>query len=116
MLDWWGPCVYEYYAATEGGGTIVTPQEWLARPGPPMSPVTLQPLASATVTPNHQLRGEIEVGSEEAVAVYQPRAATDEVEESVVFVLRTRHPDAVISAGIDMDTAVAGLRDAMENL
>jgi long-chain acyl-CoA synthetase len=33
MLDWWGPCVYEYYAATEGGGTIVTPQEWLARPG-----------------------------------------------------------------------------------
>ncbi|HUC59070.1 MAG TPA: acyl-CoA synthetase [Streptosporangiaceae bacterium] len=33
MLDWWGPCVYEYYAATEGGGTIVTPQEWLAKPG-----------------------------------------------------------------------------------
>jgi long-chain acyl-CoA synthetase len=33
MLDWWGPVVYEYYAATEGGGTIVTPQEWLDRPG-----------------------------------------------------------------------------------
>ncbi len=33
MLDWWGPCVYEYYAATEGGGTIVTPQEWLEKPG-----------------------------------------------------------------------------------
>jgi long-chain acyl-CoA synthetase len=33
MLDWWGPCVYEYYAATEGGGTIATPQAWLARPG-----------------------------------------------------------------------------------
>jgi len=33
MLDWWGPCVYEYYAATEGGGTLVTPQEWLERPG-----------------------------------------------------------------------------------
>jgi len=33
MLDWWGPCIYEYYAATEGGGTIVTPQEWLQRPG-----------------------------------------------------------------------------------
>jgi len=25
--------VYEYYAATEGGGTIATPQDWLARPG-----------------------------------------------------------------------------------
>jgi long-chain acyl-CoA synthetase len=33
MLDWWGPRVYEYYAATEGGGTIATPQDWLARPG-----------------------------------------------------------------------------------
>ena len=33
MLDWWGPVIYEYYAATEGGGTIVTPQEWLAKPG-----------------------------------------------------------------------------------
>jgi len=33
MLEWWGPCVYEYYAATEGGGTIVTPQDWLERPG-----------------------------------------------------------------------------------
>jgi long-chain acyl-CoA synthetase len=33
MIDWWGPCVYEYYAATEGGGTLVTPEEWLAKPG-----------------------------------------------------------------------------------
>jgi long-chain acyl-CoA synthetase len=33
MLDWWGPCVYEYYAATEGGGTIATPQDWLTHPG-----------------------------------------------------------------------------------
>ena len=33
MLDWWGPVIYEYYGATEGGGTLVTPQEWLARPG-----------------------------------------------------------------------------------
>jgi long-chain acyl-CoA synthetase len=33
MLDWWGPCVYEYYAATEGGGTLATPQDWVDRPG-----------------------------------------------------------------------------------
>ncbi len=33
MLEWWGPVIYEYYAATEGGGTVITPQEWLARPG-----------------------------------------------------------------------------------
>jgi long-chain acyl-CoA synthetase len=33
MLAWWGDCIYEYYAATEGGGTIVRPDEWRARPG-----------------------------------------------------------------------------------
>jgi len=33
MLEWWGPVVYEYYGATEGGGTLVTPEEWLERPG-----------------------------------------------------------------------------------
>lgn len=33
MLDWWGDSIYEYYAATEGGGTLVTPQEWKKYPG-----------------------------------------------------------------------------------
>ncbi|MEV4252798.1 acyl-CoA synthetase [Spirillospora sp. NPDC049652] len=33
MLDWWGDCIWEYYAATEGGGTIASPQEWRAHPG-----------------------------------------------------------------------------------
>jgi len=33
MLDWWGPVVTEYYAASEGGGTGITATEWLARPG-----------------------------------------------------------------------------------
>jgi long-chain acyl-CoA synthetase len=33
MLQWWGPCIYEYYAASEGGGTLCTPQQWLEKPG-----------------------------------------------------------------------------------
>ncbi|MEO8604305.1 MAG: AMP-binding protein, partial [bacterium] len=33
MIEWWGPSIYEYYAASEGGGTLVTPQEWLEYPG-----------------------------------------------------------------------------------
>lgn len=33
MLDWWGDCIYEYYAATEGGGTMVGPQDWREKPG-----------------------------------------------------------------------------------
>lgn len=33
MLDWWGECIWEYYAATEGGGTLVGPDEWRQFPG-----------------------------------------------------------------------------------
>jgi long-chain acyl-CoA synthetase len=33
MIDWWGPVITEYYAATEGGGTGITAAEWLQRPG-----------------------------------------------------------------------------------
>ncbi len=33
LLDWWGPVIYEYYGATEGGGTMVRPREWLEYPG-----------------------------------------------------------------------------------
>ena len=33
LIEWWGPVVYETYGGTEGGGTRVTPAEWLERPG-----------------------------------------------------------------------------------
>jgi long-chain acyl-CoA synthetase len=33
LMEWLGPVVYEYYAATEGWGSFVTPREWLERPG-----------------------------------------------------------------------------------
>jgi long-chain acyl-CoA synthetase len=33
MIEWWGPVLMEYYAATEGVGTFGTSEEWLQRPG-----------------------------------------------------------------------------------
>ena len=33
MIEWWGDVIWEYYAATEGGGTYVSASEWLERPG-----------------------------------------------------------------------------------
>lgn len=33
VIDWWGPVLLEYYAATEGTGTFVDSVEWQARPG-----------------------------------------------------------------------------------
>ena len=33
MIEWWGNAIDEYYAASEGGGTLVSAQEWLEKPG-----------------------------------------------------------------------------------
>ncbi len=34
MIAWWGPILREYYAGSEGvGTTVISSQEWLARPG-----------------------------------------------------------------------------------
>jgi long-chain acyl-CoA synthetase len=33
IIDWLGPIVHEYYAATEGSGSYVDSATWLARPG-----------------------------------------------------------------------------------
>lgn len=47
MIDWFGPVLLEYYAATEGGGGFqITSQEWLAKPG---SVGRLLPAFGATV-------------------------------------------------------------------
>ena len=33
MLDWFGDIIFEYYGATEGVGTVVTPDQWRNKPG-----------------------------------------------------------------------------------
>ena len=33
MLDWLGPVLFEYYAATEGGGFFIGPEDWRRKPG-----------------------------------------------------------------------------------
>lgn len=33
MIGWWGKCVEEYYAASEGGGAFATAEDWLKKPG-----------------------------------------------------------------------------------
>ncbi|MFF0718308.1 AMP-binding protein [Micromonospora sp. NPDC003816] len=50
MIEWWGPVVVEYYAATEAGVvTLIGAEEWLRRPGsvgrpvPPNEVVILDP-------------------------------------------------------------------------
>ena len=33
IIEWFGPIVFEYYAATEGGGCFIDSKEWLLKPG-----------------------------------------------------------------------------------
>jgi long-chain acyl-CoA synthetase len=33
MIEWWGNSIWEYYAATEGGGTVVDASSWSQFPG-----------------------------------------------------------------------------------
>ncbi len=33
MMDWFGPILWEYFAATEGSGASCSPQQWLQKPG-----------------------------------------------------------------------------------
>jgi long-chain acyl-CoA synthetase len=33
MVDWWGPVFVEYFGFSEGGMTLATTEDWLARPG-----------------------------------------------------------------------------------
>ena len=46
MIEWWGPKVTEYYGATEGGVvSLITADEWMARPGSvgrPMANMTVR--------------------------------------------------------------------------
>jgi acyl-coenzyme A synthetase/AMP-(fatty) acid ligase len=33
MIDWWGDAIVEYYAGTEGGGTLIRAKDWLEHEG-----------------------------------------------------------------------------------
>ena len=40
MIEWFGPILWEYYAASEGGGASVSPEQWLEKPGTVGKPIT----------------------------------------------------------------------------
>jgi long-chain acyl-CoA synthetase len=59
MIDWWGPVVDEYYAASEGGGTIVFAEEWLTKPGTVGKPWPISEIAILDDAGNELPTGEI---------------------------------------------------------
>ena len=51
MIEWWGPIIDEYYAATEGmGATYISSTDWLAHPDRSAAPCSARSASSTTRT------------------------------------------------------------------
>jgi long-chain acyl-CoA synthetase len=59
MIEWWGNTIDEYYAASEGGGTIVFAEEWMQRPGTVGKPWPISEIAILDDDGNDLPAGEI---------------------------------------------------------
>jgi acyl-CoA synthetase (AMP-forming)/AMP-acid ligase II len=59
MIEWWGPVILEYYAGTEGGGTIIRSDEWMEHQGS---------------VGKHWAGGEVHILDDEGVEITEPNA------------------------------------------
>jgi len=120
MLEWWGPCIYEYYAASEGGGTLATPQDWLAKPGTvgkawPISEIRILDDDNQPVAPNEPGTIWIRMG-DHRFEYHDNQKKTDEawnegfftvgdvgcLDEDGFLFMRDRKQDMIISGGVNI--------------
>jgi long-chain acyl-CoA synthetase len=59
MIEWFGPIIWEYYAATEGAGTYVDSNAWLQRPGTVGKPAVEGQVIIGDDDGNELERGEV---------------------------------------------------------
>jgi long-chain acyl-CoA synthetase len=59
LIEWWGPIVWEYYAATEGTGSLVDPATWLERPGTVGRPIVQGQVRIGDDAGNELAHGEV---------------------------------------------------------
>ena len=119
LFDWLGPVIYEFYGATEGGGTIAKPHDWLAHPG-----TVGRPWAGAAVKvldddgnelgPGHvgtvylKLMGDfVHKGDPDKTAAnrhgdYFTVGDMGELDEDGFLYLRDRKIDMIISGGVNV--------------
>ncbi len=120
MLDWWGDAVYEYYAATEGGGTLITPQEWRKKPGSvgrawPNSDVKIyddqqNELGPGQIGTVYMLLGQADFEYKDAgkktrdnrIGSYFTVGDVGELDEDGYLFLRDRKNDMIISGGANI--------------
>ena len=122
MIEWWGPVFTEYYGASEGGMSLATTEEWLARPGTVGRPipgqhfVILDP-AGAVLPPRTEGRVHVVTpGSERGFHYHNDAARTEQAHRDGAFTvgdigwldedgflfISGREADAIVSAGVNI--------------
>ena len=121
MIDWWGNSIDEYYAASEGGGTLGTAQDWLKKPGTvgtawPISEIAIfdddgnrieEPNVIGTVYMSMQT-GDFEYHKDEAktrdnrIGKFFTVGDVGLIDEDGYLFLRDRKIDMIISGGANI--------------
>jgi long-chain acyl-CoA synthetase len=120
MIEWLGPVIVEYYAATEGGGTVITSQEWLRKPGSVGLPwkgsrVQVLDRAHREVEPGQQGMVYMQMGTS-TFSYYNDEEKTQAARAGQLFTvgdigyldedgylfLRDRGSDVIISGGVNI--------------
>jgi long-chain acyl-CoA synthetase len=121
MITWWGNAVDEYYAASEGGGTLVTAEEWLKKPGTvgrawPISeiaifddegnrvdePNVIGTVYMATQTAEFEYHGDKEKTRKNRIGRFFTVGDIGLIDEDGYLFLRDRKIDMIISGGANI--------------
>ncbi len=121
MIEWWGPVIDEYYAASEGGGTMVMAADWLEHPGTvgrawPNSEIAIYDDDGNRVTEAHQIGTIYMRMGQGSFEYYKDKEKTErnrrdgyftvgdvgELDEDGWLFLRDRKIDMIISGGANI--------------
>lgn len=120
MIGWWGGCVEEYYAASEGGGAFATAADWLKKPGTvgrawPISEIAVLGDDGAPLPPGELGTVYLKMTTG-GFAYHKDRDKTEEnrvgdfftvgdlghLDEDGYLFLRDRKADVIISGGVNI--------------
>jgi long-chain acyl-CoA synthetase len=120
LIEWWGPVVNEYYAATEGLGTWVDSRTWLRKPGTVGKPVPDDQVVVGDEEGNRMPPGEVGLlwfkASEVPFEYFKDPAKTESsyhdrhftlgdmgyVDEDGFLFLTDRSANLIISGGVNI--------------
>jgi long-chain acyl-CoA synthetase len=121
MIEWWGNAIDEYYAASEGGGTLVTAEEWMEKPGTvgkawPISeiaifdddgnrveePDTIGTVYMATQGSEFEYHGDKEKTKKNRIGKFFTVGDVGLIDEDGYLFLRDRKIDMIISGGANI--------------